>query len=87
MKDSEGGDDRTRSSGQIYGSALRRIASNCATPFQAWKPCGLPQWAQVDPSRGFFQFNAEYDYLVEDGECTKMVRDVSFSRDILSTLH
>lgn len=42
---------------------------------------------QVDPSRGFFQFNAEYDYLVEDGECTKMVRDVSFSRDILSTLH
>jgi len=42
---------------------------------------------QVDPGRGVFQFNAEYGYLVENGECTRMVRDVSLSGDILSTLH
>jgi TldD protein len=42
---------------------------------------------QVDPGRGIFQFNAEYGYLVEDGECTKMVRDVSLSGEILRTLH
>ncbi|PKG33515.1 TldD/PmbA family protein [Methanoregula sp.] len=42
---------------------------------------------QVDPGRGVFQFNAEYGYLVENGECTKMVRDVSLSGEILSTLH
>jgi len=34
-----------------------------------------------------FQFNAEYGYLIEDGECTTMVRDVSLSGEILSTLH
>lgn len=42
---------------------------------------------QVDPGRGMFQFNAEYGYLIEDGECTTMVRDVSLSGEILSTLH
>ncbi|MDD1684527.1 MAG: TldD/PmbA family protein [Methanoregula sp.] len=42
---------------------------------------------QVDPGRGIFQFNAEYGYLVNNGECTKMIRDVSLSGDILSTLH
>jgi len=42
---------------------------------------------QVDPGRGIFQFNAEYGYLVENGECTKMIRDVSLSGDILSALH
>jgi TldD protein len=42
---------------------------------------------QVDPGRGIFQFNAEYGYLVENGERTKMVRDVSLSGEILSTLH
>jgi len=42
---------------------------------------------QVDPGRGVFQFNAEYGYLVENGECTRMVRDVSLSGDILTTLH
>jgi TldD protein len=42
---------------------------------------------QVDPGRGIFQFNAEYGYLVENGECTKMVRDVSLSGEILTTLH
>jgi TldD protein len=42
---------------------------------------------QVDPGRGIFQFNAEYGYLVKNGECTSMVRDVSLSGEILSTLH
>ncbi len=42
---------------------------------------------QVDPGRGVFQFNAEYGYLVEGGETTDMVRDVSLSGEILSTLH
>ncbi|KUG20228.1 MAG: TldD/PmbA family protein [Methanomicrobiaceae archaeon] len=42
---------------------------------------------QVDPGRGVFQFNAEYGYLIENGECTRMVRDVSLSGEILKTLH
>ncbi len=42
---------------------------------------------QVDPGRGIFQFNAEYGYLIENGECTTMVRDVSLSGEILKTLH
>jgi TldD protein len=42
---------------------------------------------QVDPGRGIFQFNAEYGYLVKNGECTKMIRDVSLSGEILSSLH
>ena len=42
---------------------------------------------QVDPGRGIFQFNAEYGYLIKAGECTKMVRDVSLSGEILTTLH
>ena len=42
---------------------------------------------QVDPGRGVFQFNAEYGYLIENGECTRMVRDVSLSGEILQTLH
>jgi TldD protein len=41
---------------------------------------------QVDPGRGIFQFNAEYGYLIKNGECTKMVRDVSLSGEILTTL-
>jgi TldD protein len=42
---------------------------------------------QVDPGRGIFQFNAEYGYLIENGVFTKMVRDVSLSGEILTTLH
>ncbi len=42
---------------------------------------------QVDPGRGIFQFNAEYGYLIKDGECTDMVKDVSLSGEILTTLH
>ena len=42
---------------------------------------------QVDPGRGAFQFNAKYGYRIENGETTKMIRDVSLSGDILSILH
>jgi len=42
---------------------------------------------QVDPGRGIFQFNAEYGYLIENGECKSMVRDVSLTGEILTTLH
>ena len=42
---------------------------------------------QVDPGRGVFQFNAEYGYLIEGGETTGMLRDVSLSGEILTTLH
>jgi TldD protein len=42
---------------------------------------------QVDPGRGVFQFNAEFGYLIEKGEVGPMVRDVSLSGEILSTLH
>jgi TldD protein len=42
---------------------------------------------QVDPGRGVFQFNAEYGYMIEGGELAQMVRDVSLSGEILSTLH
>ncbi len=43
---------------------------------------------QVDPpGRGVFQFNAEYGYFIENGEKAGMVRDVSLSGEILSTLH
>jgi len=42
---------------------------------------------QVDPGRGVFQFNAEYGYIIRDGECREMVRDVSLSGEIMQTLH
>ena len=42
---------------------------------------------QVDPGRGVFQFNAKYGYMIENGETTQMIRDVSLSGDILSVLH
>jgi TldD protein len=42
---------------------------------------------QVDPGRGIFQFNAEYGYMIENGESAGLVRDVSLSGEILSTLH
>jgi TldD protein len=42
---------------------------------------------QVDPGRGVFQFNAEYGFIIEQGERKGMVRDVSLSGEILSTLH
>lgn len=48
--------------------------------------CGS-RGGQVDPGRGVFQFNAEYGYMIESGELAGMVRDVSLSGEILSTLH
>ncbi|HJJ47661.1 MAG TPA: TldD/PmbA family protein [Methanocorpusculum sp.] len=42
---------------------------------------------QVDTGRGVFQFNAKYGYMIENGETTQMLRDVSLSGDILSVLH
>jgi TldD protein len=48
--------------------------------------CGS-RGGQVDPGRGVFQFNAEYGYLIKNGEQGEMVRDVSLSGEILSTLH
>lgn len=41
---------------------------------------------QVDPARGTFQFNAQEAYLVERGEVTRPLKDVSLSGSILETL-
>ena len=41
---------------------------------------------QVSTGEGVFQFNAKSGYLVEDGEKTKLLRDVSLSGKILETL-
>jgi TldD protein len=41
---------------------------------------------QVSPGEGVFQFNAERGYLIEGGELTTLLRDVSLSGTILETL-
>ena len=41
---------------------------------------------QVSPGEGIFQFNAKRGYIVEKGEMTKLLRDVSLSGKILETL-
>ncbi len=41
---------------------------------------------QVSTGEGVFQFNAKSGYLVEDGEKTQLLRDVSLSGKILETL-
>lgn len=41
---------------------------------------------QVNTSQGFFQFNAQESYLIEDGEITKPLRDVSLSGRTLDIL-
>ncbi|MCK9441387.1 MAG: TldD/PmbA family protein [Methanothrix sp.] len=41
---------------------------------------------QVSTGEGVFQFNAKRGYLVENGEKTKLLRDVSLSGKILETL-
>lgn len=64
-------------------SSLDEILSSCRNGILLKGSRG----GQVDPGRGMFQFNAEYGYLVEGGECTTMVRDVSLSGEILQTLH
>ncbi|MCD6384104.1 MAG: TldD/PmbA family protein [Thermoplasmata archaeon] len=42
---------------------------------------------QVDPARGTFQFNAQEAYLIEKGEITTPLKDVSLSGNILETLN
>lgn len=69
------------------------IEEGDATEHEIFEECGDgiflkgSRGGQVDPGRGIFQFNAEYGYLIEKGECTTMVRDVSLSGEILITLH
>jgi TldD protein len=41
---------------------------------------------EVDTARGVFQFNAEEGFLIEKGELTKAVRDVSLSGRTLEIL-
>ncbi len=41
---------------------------------------------QVNTSQGFFQFNAQEAYLIENGEITKPLRDVSLSGNTLDIL-
>ena len=41
---------------------------------------------QVDTGKGIFQFNAAEGYLIENGEKTTPIRDVSLSGNILETL-
>ena len=41
---------------------------------------------QVDTGKGIFQFNAAEGYMVENGEITTPLRDVSLSGNILETL-
>lgn len=41
---------------------------------------------QVDTGKGIFQFNAAEGYLIENGQLTTPVRDVSLSGNILETL-
>lgn len=48
--------------------------------------CKGSRGGQVDTARGTFLFNAQEAYLIEDGEVTAPLRDVSLTGDILSTL-
>lgn len=41
---------------------------------------------QVDVAKGSFQFSAQEAFLIEDGEITRPLRDVSLSGDILRTI-
>jgi TldD protein len=41
---------------------------------------------QVSTGEGVFQFNAKRGYIVENGEKTRLLRDVSLSGKILETL-
>jgi TldD protein len=64
------------------GSSLDEILSECGQGILLKGSRG----GQVDPGRGIFQFNAEYGYIIEGGECARMVKDVSLSGEILKTL-
>ncbi|MEA3137183.1 MAG: TldD protein [Thermoplasmata archaeon] len=48
--------------------------------------CKGSRGGQVDTARGTFLFNAQEAYLIEDGEVTSPLRDVSLTGDILTTL-
>jgi TldD protein len=48
--------------------------------------CKGSRGGQVDTARGTFLFNAQEAYLIENGEVTVPLRDVSLTGDILSTL-
>ncbi len=41
---------------------------------------------QVDPAKGTFQFNAQEAFLIENGEITRPLRDVSLMGHVLETL-
>ena len=47
--------------------------------------CGF-NYGYTEPSKGQFMFQANYGYLIENGEKTKMVRDVSLAGQILEVL-
>lgn len=47
--------------------------------------CGF-NYGYTDPSKGQFMFQANYGYLIENGELTKLVRDVSMAGQILGVL-
>ncbi|MEM3494015.1 MAG: TldD/PmbA family protein, partial [Thermoplasmata archaeon] len=42
---------------------------------------------QVDTTKGTFQFSAQEGFLIENGEITKPLRDLSLAGDILSIFH
>jgi TldD protein len=42
---------------------------------------------ETNPATGYFHFNAQYGYLIKNGELAEMVRDVSLSGNTLEILH
>jgi len=42
---------------------------------------------ETNPATGYFQFSAQYGYLIKNGEVSNMVRDVSLSGHTLKILH
>ncbi len=47
--------------------------------------CGF-NYGYTDPSKGQFMFQANYGYLIDNGELTELVRDVSMAGQILEVL-
>jgi TldD protein len=43
-------------------------------------------YGYTEPAKGQFMFQAQYGYLIEDGEIGQMVRDVSIAGQILDVL-
>ncbi|RLI77082.1 TldD/PmbA family protein [Archaeoglobales archaeon] len=42
---------------------------------------------ETNPATGYFHFNAQYGYIVKNGEIAEMIRDVSLSGNTLKILH